>query len=201
MKNLIVVFISVLSITNCIAQVETQEDLDKYFDDSNYSKRSGLLNINLLSPFVGDVAIAYEQKLTRRITLEGGVGVLLPFYVREYMEWLVTDAYIPTNVKGGFSWRIEPKIYAKKEAPHGFYVSTMYRERHYSLENNPKLIFRDICLNFGSHFIPKKKISIDYYCGFGVRIKNISSSVNQTATFGRITPVIPISVKLGYMLY
>ncbi len=193
------------SVSCCFSQVESDEDLSIYFDDKNSSRIRGIIKVNPLALIPGDLTIEFEQKISGGISIEGGVGYQLPYYVKEWGELWSYDEYIPKNVKSGFSWRVHPRFFYKRNGPEGFYTGPMYREKHFSMEGGNKLIFRDISWNFGYHYMPWKKITIDFYYGLGYRhkSKNYLAGYNYANSFGlgNKNIVVPIGLKIGYILY
>jgi hypothetical protein len=149
------------------------------------------------------LTLEYEQKITKFFSIEAGVGFQFPYYVKELMEIWVSDEYLPYNVKSGFSWRVNPRFFFNRKGPEGFNTGPMYRERYYFSGGGNKTVFRDITWNYGYHFMPWKKITLDCYYGVGVRLKQLPQSSNYFAStvFGRINVVMPIGIKIGYILY
>jgi hypothetical protein len=205
MKTILPLLFLAFSVSCCFSQVESDEDLSIYFDDKNSSRIRGIIKVNPLALIPGDLTIEFEQKISGGISIEGGVGYQLPYYVKEWGELWSYDEYIPKNVKSGFSWRVHPRFFYKRNGPEGFYTGPMYRERHYSMEGNKRIIFRDISVNTGYHYIPRKKFTVDVYYGIGFRFKTINyfsgNFWSNDVGLGRLNIVMPIGIKIGYVLY
>jgi hypothetical protein len=107
-----------------------QDNLDKYFQDDNTSKPSSVLMWNASAICAGDASISLELKVKPNFYLEGGIGLMLPYYGLSYTNFLIHFLdYEPVIISNGISLYIEPKFYYYSDAPFGRYVGLYARNR------------------------------------------------------------------------
>jgi hypothetical protein len=173
-----------------------EEDVSIYFNDSGYSKRKNLIKVNLLALVQGDLPISLERVITKGISIEAGVGVMLPYYTPNLFELLIPDERTIKNPDLGFSFMVQPKFYIiYKEAPEYSYVGVLYRKRFFS-QNNQKINFDEIAITYGFNLFLGKSNTVlfAYETGLGLRI-----TTNKTTDRKTYLPCFPLNFKLGYI--
>ena len=110
MKKLLILSLAVVLTISSFAQ-----------DKPNVSIEKNVLKINTLSLFLGTGSIFYERKLTDLTSAQLGVG---------YMNFKLGDTKFT-----GLILTPEFRIYAKKNAIDGFYLSPYFRYQKFTVEN------------------------------------------------------------------
>lgn len=116
-----------------IAQKDTSqksENILQYIEDKVFESKN-ILKFNLASVVAGDLSVSYERIISNSFGIEGGAGILLPFYTPNLNELIGSKTQIINNPKGGFSFIFQPKLYLNEEAPENAFIGLKLRVRNY----------------------------------------------------------------------
>lgn len=152
----------------CFGGMYGQEDGDisEYLDDDDITKATRMILINPGALLAGDVPLSFEQLVLKRLGLEVGAGVILPFYVWEL--WPLDEAF-PSGAaqKTGYSLYLHPKLYLTSRAPEFHFIGIMYRRRQYNFEGAESLVSRDFTANWGYNVFIRDRYTFGIDTGFG----------------------------------
>ncbi len=192
---LILLFVLISSSIELIAQNDSIKDNSYYFDDSGISEAKNIVKLNILSIINGDLPLYYERILSKSISIEVGVGLLLPYYIPELPQILSEEASDIKNPDLGYSLWIHPKLYIFHEAPELSYIGMQLRRRNYN-QDYQTFRYTDITVNYGIQFIVGKRIVFDCNIGLGLFINAKKSTLNDSYIDGI---ALPLGVKIGYL--
>ena len=68
---------------------------------------------DIISIIHGDLPFLIETKINGSLYVEGGAGLLLPYYIHDFLSYLVSDNRGVVNDRLGLSMRIHLKWYMK----------------------------------------------------------------------------------------
>jgi hypothetical protein len=184
-------------------------------DDSIFS----IIKLNPLLIFVGEIPVYYERRLADHIGLEGSIGITLT----DYLNYAMDDAIDINNEKTkiGYSFSLGLHLYTSKfnKGMDELYFSPEIKIKNYYSElfhyGNQSITpavqqsrkFLDFQLKLGYLSYWSDNVCVDYYCGIGLRNRNITSAnidyvgntiditMNKTQD---LVPCISAGVKIGY---
>ncbi len=160
----------------------------------------------------GDFPIYAEARLTSRVSIEAGVGLIFGYFLDELSNRLSDSrdrlfGNIEEAVQGGWSWRIQARIMRHGDENanmEGLYGAPTFRQRVYNFEGrSEKVIIRDFVLISGYQTHLVGRLSADFYIGLGYRyrkFKNVSATSSFIGDDRSLGLVFPIGVKLGWYL-
>ena len=173
-------------------------DNAQYFDDGGLSTKKLTVKLNIAAIVTGDLPVSAEYAFTRHLALEAGVGLSLPYYLREIPELLWTNDdfvdWIP-DPQSGYSLLVQPKFYLG-DYPEAFYTGLQYRRRFFSMSEE-KVTFQEFTFNWGYQLSLGKRWIIDYGFGLGFRFVDLDSKT-RTEDFNTELAV-PMILKIGYL--
>lgn len=139
------------------------------------------------------MALLYERTISDGISLEGGLGLLLPYYVHDFLPLLFDGDQEFTNDELGNSYWLQARWYPEARGPELDYWSLQYRKRKYAANT-----FTDISINMGRQRLFGDRLMVDYGIGMGVRLlKGINPYFGETdADF---TIILPLFIRIGYL--
>lgn len=159
-------------------------------EKSTVSEEKNVLKVNTLSLFLGTGSIFYERKLSDLTSAQLGVG---------YMSLKFSDTKF-----SGLILTPEFRIYAKKNAIDGFYLSPYFRYQNYTLENNSTnskgtLTSLGGGLVFGRQWITNSGFTMDLF--FGGHYGSSSIKVDSgTDSFDKTNLFEGFRMRIGFAL-
>ena len=176
-----------------IAQTETIKKVDDLFDESGL-EAADVIKFNLQSIFNGTLGLSYDKTISNSISVEAGVGLLVPFYIRDIAMPLTDDLGVDENTYGS-SFYMQAKYFMAKQAPLGNYCAVQFRNRNY-IQSGVKMHHNDLVVMFGAQHIFNDKIAIDYNVGLTFYKSNILTDYEGI----ELEIGLPVSLKIGYIL-
>lgn len=178
---------------------DAEEDNSSFFDDGNnaIASRKNVLKLDLISTLNGDLSIQYERALSRKFSLEIGVGRILPYYVPE-LHILINPVLLTIeDPNHGYSLWVQPKFYLLDRAPETYYTGIQLRRRYYNIgSENQIFTHNDLILTVGRQFMHiKKRLAIDFNGGYGLRFRKYKNDLGDVEKFQLF---YQFSLKLGY---
>ncbi len=179
MKKILIIAISVLFALPSFAQ-----------DKPAVSTEKNVLKVNTLSLFLGTGSIFYERKLTDLTSAQLGVA---------YMNFKLGDTKFT-----GLILTPELRIYAKKNAIDGFYLSPYFRYQRYTLENSTDASKGTLTsmgggLVFGRQWITNSGFTMDLF--FGGHYGNTDVKVDSgTGSFDKTNLFEGFRTRIGFAL-
>jgi hypothetical protein len=165
-----------------------------YFDDDEISSSRNIIKVDAISLIHGELPITLERTITRRFSVEGGLGILLPYYVHDFLPLIFDDERQRfTNNKFGSSVWLKAKLYEDR-APDLHYIDFTLHRRNFA-ENS----VTDVSFGLGNQLIIGKRLAFDYGFGVGVRFQNTTSEEYIFDPDMGMTIIIPLQIKLGYL--
>lgn len=158
-----------LGLLFCSGGAFAQEDGDisQYLDDDRITNATRLLMVNPGALLAGDLPVTFEQLFLKRLGVEVGAGVILPFYIWEL--WSLRDAFPNGAVqKPGYSLYFSPKYYLTKRAPEHHFFGAMFRRRQYNFEGAEPVIVKDYTINYGLNRFIRDRYILGFNTGFGI---------------------------------
>ncbi len=178
-----------------------------------------IVKLNPLLIFNGDIPFSYEHRLSDHVGLEAGVGITLT----DYYYFVMNDEIAIDNMKSkiGYSFVLSPHFYTSKYylGLQELYFSPEIRFRSYQSEvfqyNSQPItppidqhrLITDFQLKLGFISYWSDNVCVDYYCGIGVRNRNITTAsfhysgnslITTMNTTKDIVPCISAGIKIGY---
>ncbi|MCD4681289.1 MAG: hypothetical protein K8S00_12965, partial [Bacteroidales bacterium] len=139
----------------------------------------------------------YERVIDRQMSIEVGIGLLLPYYGYEFPGSISINQVI-SDPDGGYSIWIHPKYHFIK-AQEGSYFGFQYRRRSYN-ENGSNIIYSDYTINFGFQLILGTRYIMDINWGLGYRYKQVPDGfLPWTEEFDKTSLVAPFGIRLGIL--
>ena len=151
----------------------------------------------MFSVIIGDLPVYYERVFLKRLSIEAGIGVLLPYYVQEGFG-LIEDEKDIIEPDIGYSLWLHPKYYFTDKAPEYGYMGFQYRLRNYNLKSGDKIKYKDLTLNFGWHLFLGKVFLMEYNIGVGFRFK-IFLDKYDIEIEKKSNIAFPIGFRFGYV--
>ncbi len=142
----------------------------------------------------GELPFLIEHVLTRRLSAEGGLGLLLPYYIHDFLPLLVGDKPPFQNNSLGTSFWLKFKLY-HREAPELHYIDVTVHRRNFST-----LSATDFSFNLGNQLMVGTRMTFDYSIGVGVRTQKLKTDTYIFDTDSPFTLIVPLQLKLGYLL-
>ncbi len=195
--KLLSIFLVIFFVSNSSlqAQNDTIDENDAFFDDGGISKKKNLIKINTLSLLSGDLPVSYERGFGKRLSLEVGVGVLLPFYFNEIPGEAIDNGFGLKKRDLGYSLTIFPKYYLFSETLDYVYVGFQYRQRNFD-RNTQSIRQNDYCLIYGFQYYIYSQFSVDFSIGIGFRFTNSIGTIYEESDIGVL---MPFALKFGYL--
>jgi hypothetical protein len=171
---------------------QQDEDLSYYFDDGGISTGL-LLKTDILSSLRGDVPLIIEKKLGPQLTIEGGVGLILPYYIPDLPSMAFVDISNELqNNRFGSSIRLQLKFY--NDAPENRYWGLRYHRRNYY-----EVKVNDLVFTSGLQRIIGQRLLIDIALGLGIRTQNSRGNQYVFDQDSGILPILPLMIKFGFI--
>lgn len=168
-------------------------DYSYYFDDSGISTSRNVLKTDVVALVHGEMALLYERTISDGISLEGGLGLLLPYYVHDFLPLLFDGHPEFTNDELGNSYWLQARWYPEARGPELDYWSLQYRNRKYSATT-----LTDISINMGRQKLLGDRLMIDYGFGIGVRLlKGFNPDFGEEDV--NFTFTLPLFIRIGYL--
>lgn len=193
--SILIVSLALIFSTSLYAQSEN--DISQYFDDGGVSESKNILKINLASALNGDISVHYERAVASNVSIEVGVGKLLPFYNFELPKLYESDFGIkdPDN---GFSWSLQSKFYVwsqntLEEGYAGFQIS----QRRYATTST----YTDLTMNYGVQLLLGKGFIVDLGIGIGGRFREVKDEAIKLREedLREKQLIYPINIKTGFL--
>lgn len=189
------ILLCVLLCLTSVFFVRAQQDsvnLSYYFDDGGISTFNWMIKTDIVSIIHGDAPIIVEKMLHRDLTLEGGIGLILPYYVHDFLAIAFTENRGIENNYFGHSLRLHLKWYSK--APERDYWGIHYYRR----------AFNDISVNEwyftrGDQRVLGKRLLLDIALGLGFRSQQVKGKQYMFDPDFAIMPVMPLIVRFGFI--
>ena len=148
---------------SCSTMAQTDSvTLDYYFDDQGISTGI-MIKTDLVSIIHGDVPLIVESRPKRNLTFEGGLGVLLPYYVHDFLPLAFSENKGIDNNRYGYSARLHLKWYI--QAPEMKYWGIQYYHRAFDHIKVHEWFFTR-----GDQRIIGKRLLVDVALGLGYEI-------------------------------
>jgi hypothetical protein len=173
---------------------QNSESVAYYMNDDGISSSKLILKTDVVSIIHGEAPFLLEYVLNQRLSAEGGLGILLPYYVHDFVPLLVDSKPNFSNNSLGTSLWLKFKLYHTK-APELHYIDVTVHHRNYS-----SLDATDFSFNLGNQLMVGQRMTFDYSVGVGVRTQHLKSSEYLFDTDTPFTLIIPLQLKLGYLL-
>ena len=164
-----------------------------YFDDEITQANRNIIKLKPLAFLHGNYAFFYERILSRSWSAEVGLGFLSASHLLRIDDFWISKT---SNMNHAYGFWLQGKYYFKQNNPESNYVGLQWRSRHFHMQDHT-LKSTHIFFNYGFQCIAKKRWTLEYNIGVGVRLRGISPPLEITNT--RIE-IVPFSVKLGFLI-
>lgn len=173
-------------------------DVNRFFDDGGNKYSHNALKLGLTPLINGELTAYYERVFTKRISVEIGGGIILPFRLASF--WNV--AGVPQPLKGNnlqinLKFRPFRRLYTNNLVQN-FAVSIGAKQSWFKAMGNDFWVIRDYILGCSSVLPLTDSWSFEFYLGLGASILQPQSSVSNN--FFRpnqmISSVLPYHVKI-----
>jgi|GEM_PF-6954773 len=188
------------------AQTLITDDITSALEDGGLSSPQNVVKVDLLAPFAGELSIGYERVFNKWLSLDltGGIGT--SFYLIEFRNVLgIFGLADPTqdlsNISGGYSFSVAPRIYPQKRAPDLYFFHPGYRFQRINRSKNYDLVLEDYFIGFGYNVYLTPRLYIEYLGGLGIRSTSYRSQPGypDLSELNMNTLSIPVSIRLGYI--
>ncbi len=197
------ILISSFSVVSAKTADSTSYFYTKYESEKELTYIPNVLKTDVYSIAEGDLPIILEHRFSDRFTLEGGVGVLLP-YTSKFLS-LGAAAELNshfTNTQLGYSFLMEPKLFYKYKTE--LYQCFIVRYRHYN-----QLLISEYGYGNGAEFCVGKFIidptllitfSWQKPLGSDGEYKYYNSVLSESGSGKQAVFRITLSIKFGYAI-
>ena len=192
-RQFILVMLLLFTSIPSIGQEKGDEDLSQYFDDEGISQAKGILKTDAIAMIHGDWPVLYEHMLSDQFSIEGGVGILMPYYVHDFLTLIFTENNGITNNQLGFSLKGQLKLYTDK-APDLHYWGVQLYHRSFS-----DLGVTEFTFTKGLQRFVGKRLTIDYGLGLGLRTQQIRGDQTIFDPAFSFLPIVPLFFKIGFL--
>lgn len=186
----IVLFISICKVPLLFAQSDST-NLQYYFDDGGIA-RGTPIKTDLIAIIHGDLPLLTEIRVKNSLMLELGPGLILPYYVHDFLALGFTDNRGIINNKFGYSARIHLKWYAKGKDKD--YWGMQFYHRAFQTINVNEWTFTK-----GDQRILGKRLLIDIGLGIGLRFQNSMGDQYMFDPDFNMMPIVPLILRFGYV--
>lgn len=193
MKKLLITTLIVSMTYALFGQEKADEDLSQYFDDQGISQAKGILKTDAIAMIHGDWPLLYEHMLSDQFSIEGGVGLLMPYYVHDFLALIFTENNGITNNQLGVSFKGQLKLYTDK-APDLHYWGVQLYHRSFS-----DLGVTEFTFTKGWQRFVGKRLTIDYGLGLGIRTQQIRGEQSIFDPDFSFIPIVPLFFKIGFL--
>jgi hypothetical protein len=175
-------------------RAQNSESNAYYMNDGGIASSKVILKTDAVSIIHGEAPFLLEYVLNQLLSAEGGLGILLPYYVHDLLPLIVDGKPNFSNNSLGTSLWLKFKLYHTKAAQL-HYIDVTVHHRNYA-----SLAATDFSFNLGNQLMVGQRMTFDYSIGVGVRTQHLKSSDYLFDTDTPFTPIIPLQLKLGYLL-
>ncbi len=176
----------------------SQDDISAYLDEGKAGNKN-LIKVNLVSSISGNVTVCYERKISKKWSLEAGVGWILPYSI-EPLHLLEKTTWL-TSREMGFSYFLQARNYPMSDALRGFFWSPQFAQSYFKGKqpDRPEIRQNWYTMNFGYQF-ELLGLFADISLGLGLRKSKINTEdIEQFNGNHGSAVVFPIGIKLGYL--
>jgi hypothetical protein len=179
MKKLFILLLALVLVTPSFAQ-----------DKSETSTEKNVLKVNTLSFFLGTGSIFYERKISDLTSAQLGVAYMsLKFGDTKFTGLILTP---------------ELRLYVKKNAIDGFYISPYFRYQKYTLENTNDASKGTLTsmgggLVFGRQWITNSGFTMDLFFGGNYGSSDVTVD-SGTGTFDKTNFFEGFKPRIGFAL-
>jgi hypothetical protein len=164
-----------------------------YLDDNHLSSAKNVIKIDGMALVHGELPFIFERVLARVFSAEAGLGILLPYYIHDFLPLIVHSAPGFSNNQFGHSLWLKAKLY-RDRAPDLDYLDFTFRQRNFS---NAELT--DISLGWGRQVIVGKRLTFDFGIGVGIRLQRSWGGETAFNSDNSFAPIVPLQIKMGYL--
>lgn len=165
MRGVFTLFIFIL-IAAFPAIAQNNKNILKYMDDVGIAKSKYMGKLSLTSLYEGEIGLSVERLVTDYMSIEAGVGLLLPYYKDPILRNLLTNSnpedFTFDNPKTGYSFMVNPRYYTN-DYSEGFYCSLPLRYKIYP----GQLHLFDFSGNIGMQWVWDYGLVLDISAGIG----------------------------------
>ncbi len=191
LKSLVVISL-LLSFLLVNAQ-QSDKDLGQYFEDEGISVAKGIWKTDVIAMIHGDWPVIYEHLLSDQFSVEGGIGLLMPYYVHDFLALAFAENRGITNNQLGWSIKLQGKLYTG-DIPDSRYWGFQVYNRSFSDIGVTELYFTN-----GKQRFIGKRVLIDYGIGLGIRLQNVRGEQTIFDPDFGFSPIVPLFIKIGFI--
>ena len=194
--------LSVLFCASFYSQLRAQNDsianISYYFND-NLHEEKGILKLGVYSIIEGELPFSYELPITRSLTVEVGVGLLLPYYMPEFPNNRKLFDLETQKRTMGYSLLICPKYYIQQSYPESWYVGIEIRKKEFE-QKAETIKYVNTAFIIGHHWLMGQRTILDVYYGVGYQAAESGGSNTHLDNPTTNNIIIPFNIKLGIIL-
>jgi len=185
----------------CYSQMN---NINQFLDDGGRTEATDIIKTDFSEILQANIPIIWEHKFTKYFALQGGVGLLTNSFLKPIIRPLATTSSLDPHLEGGFSLYVQPVYYCNGfESLHvGLPISyRLYGSQASSLE---------VTFGIGKQWFFGRHFALDLETGIGMNyeysldgknyIYNTDIFLKDIGNQFRSRIVVPISIKLGYVL-
>jgi hypothetical protein len=165
-----------------------------YFDDGGIASSRAIFKVETIAIIHGELPVLLEVFVKQNFSLELGAGVILPYYVHDFLPLLFNEGQGFKNSEFGNSFWLSSRLYMR-EAPESNYWMLQARRRNFVNTNVTEITF-----NFGKQKIFGKRWICDYGIGLGLRFQKYSQEAYIFDPDFSFTPIVPVYLRFGHIL-
>jgi hypothetical protein len=178
--------------------------INQFLDDGSRTEATDIIKTDFSEILQANIPIIWEHKFTEYFALQGGIGLITNSFFKPLIRPLSTIASLDPNLKGGFSLYVQPVYYMS--GFESYHIGLPMRYRHYGdLASS-----FEVTVGLGKQWFFGRHFALDIETGIGMNyeysldgknyIYNTDMLIKEIANQARSRIVIPISIKLGYVL-
>lgn len=192
MKKLIPLFLYFSTICASNAQVDSSQ-IQNYLDDGEVSVTKNILKTDVIAAIQGNLGLSLERIIYRKMTLEGTIGILLDYYVHDFVPLVIAGTPETTPQGMGLSYKIAMRQYFRN-APGLNFLEFSLRRRHYS-----NMTLGDFGVVAGKQWIVGERGILDTGLGVGIRTQQSDQGAYIFETEYPFSIIVPIHLKFGFL--
>jgi len=185
----------------CYSQMN---NINQFLDDGGRTEATDIIKTDFSEILQANIPIIWEHKFTKFFALQGGVGLLTHSFLKPLIRPLATTTSLYPELEGGYSLYVQPVYYY--DGFESLHVGIPVRYRHHGSQASSF----EVTMGIGKQWFFGRHFALDLETGIGLNfeysldgksyIYNTDIFIKDIGNQFRSRIVIPISIKLGYVL-
>ena len=210
MQKLLLSILFIFLLSNSYSQ---NDSIAKYLDDKGLSSYKNIIKTDVSQIMQGNIQLIWEHDISGYWRLESGIGLLTSNFYNPLLNLLYRDGNELFNKNGLESVKMNPglSLYISPRQSYikypSYYTSANFLFNYYFNQ----LLIGEVSITFGKEINLSKKCILDINAGIGMDThwsfdgyyyshKFIILNGKSLSHPNSMSPIFPLSIKLGYRL-